>query len=154
MMLVLSVPAATTLSTSRSRSSAAITAGASSTAASRSMSPIVGRRRRSDPAASMRRTPRAWRSRSMMPPTSASASWISIRSYVRSIRAMPSRMFASARSERPFTRRRRPSSAAARSASTESMPSSTWSRRTVFGPTPGIFRMSSRPSGTSARSRS
>ena len=54
------------------------------------------------------------------------------------IRAIPSRMFVSARSERPFTWRRRPSSAAARSASSgvdaERRPGAV---RTVFGPDAG-----------------
>ena len=119
MMLDLSMPAATTLSTSRRPSRAAMTAGGSSTAASRSRSPIVGCRRRSDPAASIRRTPRASRSRSMRPATSASASWMSSRSCVRARCGRCRRgCSVSVRSERPFTWRSRPSSAAARSAST------------------------------------
>ncbi len=152
-MLDLSIPADRTRSTLGNPSSAAITAAGSSTAARRSRSPIVARRRRREPAGSMRTTPGTRSSCSMSKAASRSASWSSRRPLPWPRRAMPCRMLCSVRSEMPFTPRSAPVSAAARSAATESMPSSVWSSRTVRGPTPGTARISSRLAGTWSRSR-
>ena len=115
---------------------------------------MVALRRRSDPAGSMRTTPGTSRRRAISPPIISSASCSRTRVTFCSSRAMPARMFCSVRSERPLMPRSCPSAAAARSASTESMPRSSCSSLTVRGPTPGIFRISSRPSGTWACSLS
>ena len=115
---------------------------------------MVALRRRSDPAGSMRTTPGTSRRRAISPPIISSASCSRTRVTFCSSRAMPARMFCSVRSERPLMPRSCPSAAAARSASTESMPRSSCRSLTVRGPTPGIFRISSRPSGTCACSLS
>ena len=155
-MLDLSVPGREDLLDLGRASRRAMTAGGSSTAARMSRSPIVARRRRSDPAGEIRRTPGTSRSASIRLPTRASASCSRRRVSVlrRSIRPIPSSTFCSVRAERPLTSRSWPASAAARSPRASRSRARRAEARTVFGPTPGTRSMSSRPSGTWARSRS
>ena len=152
--LALACPAPTTRSTAPSAVNRAMTASGSSVSTSRSRSPMVSRRRRSEPACTILRTPgvpSSWATRS------SEIAWARLsnsRCGRDSSCSIPSRIRCSVLAEMPFRPRSRPASAAWRRSSSDSTPRPSWTMRTVLGPTPGMRSRSTRLAGISARSRS
>ena len=147
-------PAPRTRSTAPSCVKRSTTISGRSVSTSRSRSPTVSRRRRSEPAWTMRVTPgvpSSWATRS------SDSRWASSsrrRCGRESSWAIPSRIRCSVPAPIPFSPRSSPAWAARRRSSSVSIPSASWTTRTVLGPTPGICSSSTRLAGISASSRS